>query len=177
MYPDCFLHVTALAKHITMKICTKYIKRNKPANTATCPKARKPQAGAALAASSYPQLNVSSDGQVTSRAVHLGGHGHCLHAQDQDTGCAGLPKLHNVATSLESTPRAVPGVSMVLSCSWGSAAYSHAVQQVRRHRSPWVSFAMQECTSAQGHLAPLLSPPFALSLNLARAEFPLLLFF
>lgn len=106
MYPDCFLHVTALAKHITVKICAKSTKRDKPANTATCPKAGKPQAGAAFAASTYPQLNVSSDGRVTSRAVCLGGGSPCLHAQDEDAGSAGLPKLRNTATSLGNTPRA-----------------------------------------------------------------------
>lgn len=167
--------MTALAKHITMKICAKpikNIKRDKSGNTVTYPKAGKPQAEAALAAGTYPQLNVSSDGWIMSRAACSGGQSPCLRAQNLGCRVCWLAKVSQSGHFTEQHPNstAVPGVSAALPCSWGTAAYSHVVQQVALF---WVSFA-----HLHGIIVHLSFPlPSSHPQDLTHADFPLLLLF
>lgn len=60
----------------------KTTERDKSGNMVTYPKEEDLPPGAALAAGTYPQLNVCPDGWIPSCAVCSGGQSPCLHTQD-----------------------------------------------------------------------------------------------
>lgn len=138
----------------------KPIKPDKSGNTVMYPKAGKPQAGATLAASTYPQLNVSSDTRIVSRAAWLGGQSPCLCARHSGHGICWVAKASQSGHFTGQHPKstAVPRVSAALPCSWGTAAYSHVMQQVALF---WDSFAGvhicmgSSCTSPFPSLYPI----------------------
>lgn len=145
----------------------KNIKRDKSGNTVVYPKAGKPQVGAALTAGTYPQLNVSSDGQITSHAACSGGQSPCLHAWDSGHGVCWLAKASQSGhfTGQHPNSTAVPRVSALLPCAWVQLC---TVKSCSKH--PYFGSPLQGCT--WGHLGPLLSPPFAPSPGSHPCRFP-----
>ena len=125
-------------------------KTDKLGNTVTYLKAGKPQAGAVLAASTYPQLNVSSEGR--SRHVQRAREGRVPASTlgIWDVGSAALPKLHKVATSLGNTPTAqqCPGSAR---CSPARGLQLQTLMSCSKKSC--FGAPLQGCASAWGHLA------------------------